>query len=108
MAQALSSGLVSAGLISPGSVILSDVNESLRLQAVNKGFKAAVSNKEVSAFSQNVVCHVILQVVAFADIVILAVKPQAVANVLADIEARVAQTSAIALVDFLFDRAFGA
>ncbi|HWD93979.1 MAG TPA: pyrroline-5-carboxylate reductase [Verrucomicrobiae bacterium] len=71
MATALARGFIRAGLATPKQVIASDVNESARMAfAKETGAKTTASNPEVAKF---------------ADVLILAVKPDQVAGVLSEI-----------------------
>lgn len=75
MAEALMNGLISSHTVSPASILASDRNME-RLAVIAEGYKikAMNSNAEVAAGS---------------DIVILAVKPQDIANVLTEIREEV-------------------
>ena len=71
MATALARGFIRAGLLTAGEVIASDPSEAARASfAKDVGAKTTVHNPEVAKF---------------ADVLVLAVKPDQVAGVLADI-----------------------
>jgi pyrroline-5-carboxylate reductase len=71
MATALAKGFIRAGLVTAGQVIASDPSETARAAfAAETGAKTTTSNPEV---------------VKFADVIVLAVKPDQVPGVLADI-----------------------
>jgi pyrroline-5-carboxylate reductase len=71
MASALAKGFIQAGLVSPKQIIASDVVEAARAAfAKDTGAKAAAANAEV---------------VKFANVLVLAVKPHQVAGVLSEI-----------------------
>src|SRR5664279_6374967 len=71
MATALARGFIRAGLLTAGDVIASDPSEAARAAfAKEVGAKTTVSNPEVAKF---------------ADLLVLAVKPDQVGGVLADV-----------------------
>ena len=72
MASAIIGGLVAKGLFDGSEMIASAPSEKSRKRAEDAGIKATSDNKEV---------------VNFADVVVLAVKPQMLENVLSDIAA---------------------
>lgn len=77
MASALANGIVKAGLATPGNIIGSDV-----VDAARDGFAKAVECK-VTAWNP--------EVVEFADVLIVAVKPDQVSGVLGELAGRISE-----------------
>ncbi len=72
MGEALSNGIINAKLSTPGNIMVSDmIAERCRLLAKEIGIKTTQNNKDIASF---------------ADIIILAVKPQLMGDVLSNLK----------------------